>query len=303
MTDPSPLSFQPASTAYLSRRTGLLAAATAFLSGCSGAQILDRLVPSDNYLAETGLAYGSDARQLLDVYRPNPSVASAVAAPLPMVVFFYGGNWTRGSRSDYRFVGEALASAGAVVVVADYRLSPQVRYPEFVRDGALAMRWAFDNAPRLGVDSARVFVMGHSAGGHIAGMLALDPQWLDEQRAAPKNLAGWIGLAGAYDFLPIVDPEVKLAFNWPDTAPDSQPLFHASAGAPRSLLLLAESDSIVNPERNTYALAARLELLGVDVTRHAYPRANHVTLMAAMAKPLQWIAPVRADVLAFMGLA
>jgi pimeloyl-ACP methyl ester carboxylesterase len=176
---------------------------TNMLKICRVTGALNALVASDTYQGEQGVAYGPDPRQKLDVYKPLGNVAGA-----PVVVFFYGGNWSAGDRADYRFVGEALAASGAIAIVADYRLSPQVRWQQILQDCALATRWAFDRAPALGGDPRRIYLMGHSAGGYNAAMLALDSRWLRAQGLSPERLAGWIGLAGAYDFLPIVDPRV-----------------------------------------------------------------------------------------------
>ena len=115
-----------------------------------------------------------------------------------MVVFFYGGNWNSGNRADYRFAGEALASKGCVAVLPDYRLYPEVRYPEFLADSALAVRWVFDNigAAAFGGDSRNVFLMGHSAGAYNAAMLALNPAYLRAAGVEARRLRGLIGLAG-----------------------------------------------------------------------------------------------------------
>jgi len=287
----------------MTRRSGLLAAAAAALSGCSGAQVLDRLVPRSGYRDERGVAYGAEPRQRLDIFRPPAGMpAPAGRRSPPIVVFFYGGSWTHGERAEYRFVGEALATQGAIVVIPDYRLSPGVRYPVFLQDCAAAVRWVFDHAAALGGDPSHIVLMGHSAGGYNAAMLALDPRWLGAQGLAPGQLAAWIGMAGAYDFLPIGDPETQVAFGWPDTPADSQPLVHASALAPRTLLLVSEEDRLVDPQRNTRALAQTLHALHVDVTLRQYPRIGHVMLVGSLGTPLRWLAPVRADVLSFLGL-
>jgi len=109
-------------------RTALLfaTAAVALLAACSPVKLLNRAVPSDTYVFEDGVAYGAAPRQRLDVYRPLAATPPA-QGKRPLVVFFYGGTWTTGERASFRFVGEALASRGAVVVIPDYRLSPQVR--------------------------------------------------------------------------------------------------------------------------------------------------------------------------------
>lgn len=278
------------------RRQGILAALAALLTGCSAVEVLDALVPADTYRGRAGIAYGPDARQRLDVYQPL-----APAGPAPVVVFFYGGNWTSGERADYRFVGEALASRGVVVVVADYRLSPQVRWQDILRDCAAATRWAFDHAAEFGGDPARIHLMGHSAGAYNAAMLALDERWLAAQQLAPRRLAGWIGIAGPYDFLPIVEPRSRVAFDWPNTPADSQPIHHASRRAPPALLLAAAKDDVVSPTRSTVGLGRRLEAAGAAVRVKLFEGVSHPTVLGALARPLRRMAPVLDEVLAFLG--
>ncbi|HXD40364.1 MAG TPA: alpha/beta hydrolase [Ramlibacter sp.] len=283
------------SRSLISRRRGLLALLAAPLAGCSGSALLDAVVARDSYRGRAGVAYGSEPRQVLDVFRPLVDRRAA-----PLVVFFYGGSWTRGERADYRFVGEALAAHGVAALVADYRLSPQVRYPDFLADCAQAVKWAFDHSAELGADRGRVFLMGHSAGAYNAAMLALDPRWLAKVGLAPQRLAGWVGLAGPYDFLPIRNPDAQVAFNWPATAADTQPIMHVTAQAPSTLLLAAAEDDSVNPQRSTVGLARRLAAVGAPVRYKLFERLGHASLVAAMARPLNWLAPVLPEVLAFV---
>ena len=264
---------------------------TPLLQACSPLRVINATVATDTHTVQPDQAYGPLPRQQLDVYRP------AEAAPdAPLAVFFYGGSWSSGDRRDYRFVGEALASRGIVTVVADYRLSPEVSYPAFLEDCALAVKWAHDNAARLGASRQRLYTVGHSAGAYNAAMMALDPRWLSGVGLQPRTLAGWAGLAGPYDFLPIGLSDVKRAFNWPDTPPDTQPLFHVQAGPPapsqRVLLLAARSDVLVNPERNTVAMARALQARGAPVEVELFDRVSHTTLIGAMARPLRGLAPV-----------
>jgi acetyl esterase/lipase len=271
-------------------RRSLLAMLPALLTACSGVDLLNATVATDSYRRTDGLAYGPDPRQRLDVYQPAASLRNA-----PLVVFFYGGSWSSGERGDYRFVGEALASRGIVAVVADYRLSPAFRYPAFVQDSARAVHWAFDHAAELGVDARRIFVMGHSAGAYNAAMVALDGRWLAAEGLTPSRLAGWIGLAGPYDFLPIGDARTKIAFNWPDTPADSQPLAYAaqaSQASPPALLLAPTHDSVVDPQRSTVALAGRLQSRGVRVDSALFDGVGHVTLLGSVAQVLRSKAPV-----------
>ena len=244
-----------------------------------------------------GQAYGPQERQVFDLYRPD---GAAPAGGWPLVVFIYGGSWHRGERADYRFVGEALAARGVLSMVVDYRLSPQVRYPDFVRDCAAAVAHALAQAAAWGANPHWVLVMGHSAGAYNAAMVALDPRWLAEAGHRPDELAGWIGLAGPYDFLPITNPDARVAFNHPNVPADSQPIRYAAQALRPALLLAAHTDILVNPVRNSRQMAAALTAAGQRVTLHEYPRVNHLTLVGAIAAPLRWLAPVLDEVVAFI---
>ncbi len=289
-------------------RRSLFAMLPALLTACSVLDVLNATVPSDTYRSFADLPYGSQPRQKLDIYMPlQPQGDKALASgSTPLVVFFYGGSWSSGNRADYRFVGEALASRGIAAVVADYRLSPDVRYPVFLQDSALAIRWAFDNAQKYGADPGRVFVMGHSAGAYNAAMLALDKRLLSEVGLTPAMLAGWVGLAGPYDFLPIGDRKTQVAFQWPNTPADSQALFHASSAAPATsppaLLLAPVNDNLVNTQRSTVGMAQRLKSRGVQVQSELYDSVSHITIVAAMAHVLKSRAPVLERVTAFVQL-
>ena len=270
----------------------------AALTACAPVRVLNALASASNgYALDESIAYGPLARQKLDVYAPT---SAAPHGGWPVVVFFYGGSWDSGDRAEYKFVGTALAARGVLTLVADYRLYPQVRYPEFLRDSALALAWGLSEAPRLGGDPQRVFVMGHSAGGYNAAMLALDPRWLAATGHAPADLAGWIGLAGPYDFLPSEIPVVRQVFFHPNYPPMAQPMdFGASKGLP-AFLAAPVNDKVVNPTRSTQALAAKLQAAGTPVTLKMYERASHATLIGAFAAPLHWVAPVLDDVTAFI---
>lgn len=270
-------------------------AIAALLAACSPIKVLNALTPTSTFTKTSSLAYGDDPRQKLDIYRPVTALPDA-----PVVVFFYGGSWNSGSKDDYGFVGEALASRGIVVVIADYRLYPQVRYPLFLQDGAQAVAWAYQHSAEYGGDPRKLYVMGHSSGAYNAAMLALDPQWLAGVGLSPSVFKGWIGLAGPYDFLPIENRDVRPVFFYPDSPPDSQPINHVSQSAPPSLLIASVDDNLVNPKRNTGGLAKKLRAAGVPVEEFYFTKTSHATLVASMSRPLRWLAPVLDRVTAFI---
>ena len=265
------------------------------LSACSPVKLLNALTPDSTFDKTAGIAYGDDPRQKLDVYVPRHALPDA-----PVVVFFYGGSWNSGAREDYNFVGEALASRGIVAVVADYRLYPQVRYPLFLQDAARAVAWTKANIREFSGNPQRLYLMGHSSGGYNAAMLALDGDLLAAAGMSPKDLRGWIGLAGPYDFLPIENPAVRPVFFWPDSPPQSQPINHVSRDAPPALLIAASKDDLVNPTRNTGGLAHKLRAAGVPVQDFYYSRPNHITLVATLSRPLRGLAPVLDQVVGFI---
>ena len=285
----------------LGRAGGLLAlalAAVVALAACSPLGALNTLTASDTYRATPDVAYGPLPRQTLDVYTPT---SAAPAAGWPTIVFFYGGNWTSGERGDYKFMGEALASGGVLVLVADYRLYPEVTYPGFLEDCAKAMAYGFEHARALGGDPKRVFVMGHSAGGYNAAMLALDPRWLQTVGHSPAELRGWIGLAGAYEFYPLEPTQpARPVFHHPDYPPNSQPIDDVTPSSPRAFLAAPEKDKVVSPTRSTLAMAAKLRAAGVPVELHSYDGVSHALLAGVFARPLRSLAPARDDLIAWI---
>lgn len=265
------------------------AAALALLGGlaaCSPLTALNALSPGGASQATSGLPYGSNPRHKLDIYVPKTGAGGA-----PVVVFFFGGNWVAGERADYAFVGRALASRGIVAVIPDYRLYPEVRYPDFLEDAAQAVAWTAREIGRYGGDPGRLFVMGHSAGAYNAAMVALDGSYLARFGMKPAALRGWIGLAGPYDFLPIVNKVTRPVFHFPDTPTASQPINHVGKASPPALLIAASRDSLVNPADNTGRLAARLRSEGVAVSEVYYDGVTHTTLVGSIAAPLRGLAP------------
>lgn len=265
------------------------------LVGCSSSALINSLTPDDGYVGPFRFAYADGPRRQLDIYQP-----SGRAIPVPVLVFFYGGSWRNGERTDYRFAAAALAAQGFIVAVPDYRLYPEVTYPDFLRDSAAAVGWVVRHAAHYGGDPRQIYLIGHSAGAYNAAMLAYDARWLAAEGLSPKHIAGFIGLAGPYNFLPIQIPEVMPVFHWPDTSPDTQPIVHVTATAPRTLLIVAAQDDLVDPTRNSAALADALRRVGVPVEIKHYNTLNHYTLIGTLSWSLRWLAPVLADVTEFV---
>ncbi len=279
-------------------RRALIASLTALLAGCSRLDTLNglnALTPGDGGVVRRvdGAAYGPDPRQRLDVYAP-----AAASGPLAVVVFFYGGGWNSGDRGGYAFAARALAARGFVVVVPDYRLVPQVRFPAFLEDGAAAVRWSVDHVAAFGGDPRRLAVAGHSAGAYIALMLALDRQYL-AHAGAPGAIKAAVGLAGPYDFLPFDAQSAIDAFGQASDREATQPIHFVRRDAPPVLLMTGDADDVVRP-RNTTALAEALRKAGAPVEIAQYEGLGHVGILLALSKPFRGKADVLATATRFL---
>lgn len=274
-------------------RRRLVLAAPLLATACSPATLLNATVSNDGVTLTTDLAYGSGPRHKLDVYRPT-----AEGGRLPLVVFIYGGSWRSGSKSIYGFVARPLARRGVVVVVPDYRVYPQVKFPTFLDDNAAAIAWAFAHAAELGADPDRITLMGHSAGAFNVAMLTLDRHYLDAAGIDRDRLASTIGLAGPYHFLPTDDKDAIPVFGALNT-PANEPYAYADGSGPPLFLAAGTDDTTVKP-RNTTDLAARIRDRGGRATTRLYPGIGHIGLITAFAPLFQGRAPVLEDVVSFI---
>ncbi|MFT4046046.1 MAG: alpha/beta hydrolase [Solimonas sp.] len=262
------------------------AAALASLAGCSGQQVLNEVTTKHGYTLTTDVPYDTANRLTLDVYMPDN------AANAPVVVFFYGKRWQQGDKSEYRFVGQALASRGFVTVIPNVRLYPNAHFPDFVKDGARVVKWAHDNAAHYGGASGKLFVMGHNSGAHIAAMLALDEEWLKGVGGSRSWLRGMVGLGGLYNFMPITAPDLRDLFGPVDRFPYTQPVFFVDGNNPPLFLVHGEDDKIVDVS-NTRTLAESVTEAGGPVETLIYPKMSHDLIISSFASMLRG----RADVL------
>ena len=254
-------------------------------AGCSRLAFVAVNVPAafGSYRRHADLRYGTDPQHRVDVYVPDKDASE----PRPLIVFWHGGRWSSGDKADYRFVGAALASLGYTAVLANYRLYPEVKMPGFMDDAARAALWAAGHAGEFDADPHRLYLMGHSAGAHLAALAALDPRYFAAAGSGKPPVAGVIGLSGPYDFLPLREADVQDMFGPPPKYPDSQPINFVRAGAPPMLLVHGLEDDTVLP-KNSRNLAAALRACDVPVTLKLYPATLNSTYRARRRCRLRW---------------
>jgi len=281
-----------------------IAALAAFTSACSAVTFGIANAPAafGSYERTTDIAYGPGNRHRLDVYVPKtdaqhdgearPAGAAVDASSpngKPVVVFWYGGSWQTGDRENYRFVGAALAEKGFVAVLPDYRLYPEVKFPEFLDDGARAITWAQQYAQEFGGDPRHIVLMGHSAGAHIAAYLALNREFLATHGAKPEWIAGLVGLAGPYALEPD-SRTLHTIFGVPYGEADWQPVRFVSREAPPTFLAHGLSDHVV-AARHAEKLRDALRMNDVRVEAHLYPGKGHAAPVASFSVPARASAP------------
>lgn len=271
--------------------TGILLAG----AGCStmkATDVINFVLPTGSYELKQA-AYGSHPRQQVDIYLPKTEAINNK----PAVVFIYGGAWREGERGDYAFVAHALTGLGHPVIIPDYRLYPEAKFPLPIDDVAAAIRHIEQQETALlGRPLQSYVVMGHSSGAHAAAVLASDPQYLKRNKVKAK-LAGLIALAGPHD-LPLNDPEVQPVFAGA-SAQTAKTTELVRRGMPPTLLLHGEADSRVYPF-HTRNFTAALQQAGVPVTTKIYPGVDHVRIIGSLAAPLRMLNNSYADIRDFL---
>jgi acetyl esterase/lipase len=237
------------------------------------------------YVSETAPDFDSE-RHRLDVFAPKRKTGT----PRPVVVFIHGGSWNSGSKNLYWFIGRRLAKKGVVAVTINYRLAPAVRVPAMADDCARALRWVTEHAAEYGGDPARIFTMGHSAGGGLAALLATDDALL-ARHGLPKNSVQGAILDDAagldmYDYLLKKeypnDEQYLVPFGTdPAVWRAVSPMYHVGSGTPPMRVYVGERTypSIRDSSRR---FVKRLEEASVPHTSTVIPRKTHVGMVAQL---------------------
>lgn len=245
---------------------------------------------TENHYTVQRLSYGKLPRQQMDIYRPR------IDQGKPPVVFVYGGAWRTGTKKDFKFIGHALTQLGHAVIIPDYQLFPQVKFPVFIEDVAKAIKATELRADDLlGRPLDEFVLMGHSAGAHSAAMLFTDRSYLTNHRVKGLPI-GLIGLAGPYD-LTLEYPEITGVFD--GAGKRSQPIDYIKPGLPPVLLLQGADDKRVLPYHSR-TFSEALALSGTDVRTRFYPRTDHVMVLGSIAQPLRHVNKVYADIAEFL---
>lgn len=271
--------------------------------------IMNYLVVAKHCKRIKDLPYARDNRHTLDLYVPNNTVSHDV------IVFVHGGAWDAGSKDEYKFAGLGLSELGYITVVPNYRLYPEVRFPQFIEDVAIAIaslpkHFAAQNIQRD--EPLNIILIGHSAGAHTAAMLTCAPDYLT-QANANVNIKGFVGMAGPYD-LPLDDPlvvgkfdgvelhdvsEARIDIGHEHNAHDANPINLAHANMPPICLIHGEADETVGPYHSE-RFSKMLSRLQVPSEHITYTGTNHRHLVGALSVLGRFLNPVMKDIQRFI---
>ena len=233
---------------------------------------------SSNVDLQAGIAYtdGEPAdsdKHKLDLYLPRDQ------KNYPVVVFLHGGSWRTGDRSLYRALGDRLARAGIGVVIPSYRLMPQNPHPAQIEDVAAAFAWVVRNLSQHGGDVTRIYLSGHSAGAHLAALLALDEKYLKKFDLPRTTIRGVIAMSGIYD---VAKLETFLVSAGTDKR-DASPAAHAHSGAPPFLITYCQWDYFDLPKQaRDFTRTLKKNFVGVELLY--VPAENHISEVVSLVQ-------------------
>jgi acetyl esterase/lipase len=174
------------------------------------------------------------AKHKLDLYLPKDK------KNFPVLVFIHGGSWRSGDKSLYPALGNRFAKLGIGVAIPSYRLMPKNPHPAQTEDTAAAFAWVYKNIAQYGGDTNRIYIAGHSAGGHLVALLALDPEWLAKYEIPVTAIKGVAALSGVYDVS-------KLQGFLNATGSSPSPIAHVHPKAPPFLVSYCQWDYLALP--------------------------------------------------------
>jgi arylformamidase len=223
------------------------------------------------------VAYGASPGETLDIFPARKGDGSAL-------LFIHGGYWRSLDKKDFSFLAPAWVDAGVSLVVVNYDLCPKVTIERIVQQMLAASAWLYRNAERYGMDEERLFVSGHSAGGHLAAMM-LAALWPVFDRSLPRDLyKGALAVSGVYDLRPLtqvgwLNGDLRLD---EESALKLSPAFVPPATRAPLYLTVGGLESSEFKRQNALLAQRWKPVLGGDV---AMPGRDHFTVIDGLADP------------------
>ena len=204
------------------------------------------------------LAYGSDPKQVLDLYLPEGEVSNA-----PVFLFLHGGGFREGDKAHYGSVAKPFVKSGVITAVASYRLTGSgAHYPDQPDDVKSTVKWLFDNISQYGGNPENIYVGGHSAGAILSADIGVDRAWLVEMGMPREILKGIVPVSGPYDVRARGRPgEVYTYAPTPELREQASPILHVTDPVPVALVAVGSEEAY---QESSMAFTEALKAAGVD---------------------------------------
>ncbi len=253
-----------------------------------------RIFNDINYLEDNEKQDSQSKAQLLDIYQPED------CQNCPVIIYIHGGTWILGDKGGLSYKAKSFTSQGYIYISINYRLSPDHLFPAHAYDVAHAFSWVKNNIREYGGNPEQIYLMGHSAGGHLATLITLDGQYLDAFNLRPYNINGIIGIDSAAYHLPALfsaEPENQYLFNLifgenPQDWEGASPINHIKEGKniPPFLLLVADGREVSKTVNQ--AFSQKLRKYGYNATVFYFPNKDHVSIDYDLGKKGDPVFPV-----------
>ncbi|AYO53798.1 alpha/beta hydrolase [Acinetobacter wuhouensis] len=253
-----------------------------------GSITINGLTPKKGYSIKHNVAYGLKARQRLDLYVSNQTQLK------PLIVFVHGGAWSHGDKTAYKFVGEAFSRFGYDVAVMNYHLAPTHKFPSYIDDLAIALNFLEQQQSRLGISTAKIALIGHSAGAFNIASLLYHPQHYS--LAIKQNIKAFIGIAGPYHFDYKGDPLAEDAFDQAVPYQQVMPYYFVEKNEVKHYLFLAQNDQIVK-DTNSLDFKQQLIAQGNHCEIVTIPKTGHISIMGSVSSLFSRFFKTRSEII------
>lgn len=238
-------------------------------------QQINERTSKDDFQLFADLSYGTHERQIFDLYKSNVPRSDRA-----LIVFVYGGTWSRGKKEDYLFVAETFAQEGFDVAILDYRLAPEFIFPTYVDDFVLALDYLYDEQKRLDICTDQLILMGHSAGAfNIMSAVYHPTTYSLKCRSQIKVI---IGMAGPYHFDYLGKDYLERAFDTNVSYQKVMPYYFIEKNDINHVLILASKDFLVATS-NTFDMNRMLLQKGNKSQVYRIPYTGHITLIGSLS--------------------
>jgi acetyl esterase/lipase len=215
--------------------------------------------------------------RLVDAYFPD-------GTPNAAMMWYHGGGLETGDRRVGDDFAQFVTDQGCALVSVEYRMSPQVRHPLWLEDGAAAVRWTQDQLVQRNAGSVPIFLSGHSAGGWVALMLGMDTRYLQDAGVDPQRIAGILPISGQTT----THHRIRLDNGQGHQQPivdAAAPLFHVSATTPPVIAFTGDGDMAMRSTENQFLIEALAAHGHTDHAFHEIPGRDHCSIASGLANP------------------